>query len=166
MKPLFFSLSLVALLGLAPHDVAPDFTLNNQDAKPITLSSFQGKPVLLFFYPKDNTPGCTKQSCMLRDSFKKFQEQGTVIFGISTQNEKSHQAFIKEHKLPFDLRVDTDGRVAALYGVKNRAGFLERKSVLIGPNGKVFKYYESVDPSSHADKVLADLSALRIGSKP
>ena len=151
------------LTGLAPGDKAPEFALKNQDAKEVTLKQQAGHPVLIYFYPKDGTPGCTKEACALRDNFTNIQKTGAVIFGVSTQDEKSHEGFRKDQKLPFDLLVDPNGDTAKKFGVGMIPGtdLLERKSVLIGPDGKVVKMYPTVDPGTHATEVLADLAALK-----
>ncbi len=150
------------LLGLKVGDPAPDFSLPNQDAKPVKLADSKGHPVLIYFYPKDGTPGCTVEACMLRDSFVKFQKLGAVIYGVSTQGEASHDEFRKAQKLPFDLLVDAKGETAKKYGVDMipKTDLLERKSVLIGKDGKVLKVYTTVTPAEHAQEVLKDLSAL------
>src|SRR4051812_36925124 len=103
---------LALLTALAPGDKAPEFALKNQDAKEVTLAQQAGHPVLIYFYPKDGTPGCTKEACALRDNFTQIQKHGAVIFGVSTQDGKSHQGFRKEQKLPFDLLVDPNGDMA------------------------------------------------------
>jgi peroxiredoxin Q/BCP len=169
MKNSLFTLALllsltgvVPVFALQPGDTAPAFSLKSQSGKTVTLAENKGKPVLLYFYPKDETPGCTKEACMLRDRFTQFQKKGAVIYGISMQDEKSHTEFKAKHKLPFDLLVDPTGAIAAKYGVqKMGSDFLERKSVLVGPDGKVFRYYESVDPATHADQVLSALGELK-----
>jgi peroxiredoxin Q/BCP len=157
--------ALLFLMAISTGEVAPDFSLKNQDGKVITLNAQKGKPVLIYFYPKDETPGCTTEACTLRDEFKKFQKHGAVIFGVSTQGVESHKAFKTHHKLPFDLLVDTDGKMAKSYGVEEMApGLLERKSILIGPNQKILKVYSSVNPSGHAAEVLKDLDAAKQAS--
>jgi peroxiredoxin Q/BCP len=161
MKKTLFLLPLIAifLLALSPGDAAPDFTAKNQDGKPVHLADFHGKFVLLYFYPKDETPGCTKEACSFRDAYAKIKDMNTVVFGVSRQDEKSHQEFKTKHKLPFDLLVDTDGSLAKLYGVKSIPviGLSRRESVLIGPDGKVVRFYGDVDPSSHTQEVLNDI---------
>ena len=159
MNRFLVAFATLFLLGLAPGDPAPDFTLKNQDGKAVKLSDFKGKPVLVYFYPKDDTPGCTKEACALRDSYSQFTKQGAVILGVSAQDEKSHQQFRKKHKLPFDLLVDKDGAVGKKFGVNliEGAGVHERKSVLIGRDGKVLRVYDTVDPAAHAGQVLKDL---------
>ena len=166
MKRILGFLALAALamavMGLAPGDLAPDFSAKNQDGKALKLSEFRGKPVLLYFYPKDDTPGCTKEACSFRDEFAKVKKTGAVILGISRQDEKSHQAFRAKYHLPFDLLVDEDGGLAAAYGVGAYpiVGLLKRQSVLIGPDGKIFRFYRDVNPSTHTAEVLKDLDAL------
>ena len=146
------------LMALAPGDPVPDFTAKNQDGKLIHLSDFHGKPVLIYFYPKDETPGCTQEACTIRDEFAKFRKQGAVVLGVSTQDEASHKEFKTRHKLPFDLLVDQDGKVAKALGVESipGLGLHKRQSVLIGTDGKVIKVYKDVDPSRHASEVLKD----------
>ena len=156
-------LSIPFLLALSQGDPAPDFALKNQDGKIVHLSDFKGKPVLIYFYPKDETPGCTKEACTLRDQYEKFQKLGAVILGVSRQDEKSHQEFKSKHKLPFDLLVDRDGGAAGKFGVGKMPliGLIQRKSVLVGPDQKVFRFYDSVNPENHAGQVLSDLALIK-----
>ncbi len=159
---------LLALVGATPAvaieagQVAPDFSAKNQDGKMIKLSDLKGKPVLMYFYPKDDTPGCTKEACNFRDEYAKFKKLGAVVLGISRQDEKSHQAFQKKYSIPFDLLVDTDGSLAKAYGITviPGVGFHMRQSILIGPDGKVAKFYPSVNPATHTEEVLKDLQGL------
>lgn len=150
-------------LALKPGDTVPDFKAKNQDGIEVQLSHYKGKPVLLYFYPKDDTPGCTKEACQFRDKYSEFKKLGAVIFGISKQDEKSHQKFIKKHKIPFDLLIDSDGTIAESLGVETMPiiGFHKRQSVLIGPDGKMAKFYESVDPDKTADEVIKDLKEMK-----
>lgn len=145
--------------SLKPGDFVPDFSAKNQDGKTLRLSEFRGKPVLLYFYPKDDTPGCTQEACSLRDADAALKERGLVVLGISAQNEKSHQAFKKKHSLPFDLLVDSDHKISKLLGVKRipLLGFHWRQSLLIDPEGKLIRFYRSVRPSHHTEQVLEDL---------
>jgi peroxiredoxin Q/BCP len=159
---------ILALFGATPAvaietgQVAPEFAAKNQDGKEIKLSELKGKPVLLYFYPKDDTPGCTKEACNFRDEFAQLKKMGAVVLGVSSQGEKSHQAFKSKYSIPFDLLVDEDHKVAKAYGITiiPGVGFYMRQSVLIGPNGKVAKFYPSVNASTHAEEVLKDLAAL------
>lgn len=157
-----FALTLVVSafwLGLANGDKAPDFTAKNQDGKEVHLSDYLGKPVLLYFYPKDDTPGCTKEACSFRDEYSKFQKMGAVILGISRQDAKSHQAFRAKYHLPFDLLTDKDGNLAKSYGVGLMpiVGYHKRESALISADGKLIQFYPDVDPSKHTAQVFQDL---------
>ena len=155
----------VALAALTPGQPAPDFTAKNQDGKEIHLADLKGKYVLLYFYPKDDTPGCTKEACQFRDGFAQFGRHNALVFGVSKQDDQSHRAFKKTYKLPFDLLVDTDGKVAELYGVGTIMGMpmYKRESVLIMPNGKVAKIYKDVNPETHSKQVLQDIEGLQGG---
>lgn len=135
----------------------PDFTAKDQDGKDITLSALKGKPVVVYFYPKDETPGCTKEACAFRDAWKDLEKKGVVLIGISTDSAESHKAFAKHHELPFHLVSDESGTIAKSFGVPNRAGFLGRQTFVIGADGNVKKIYRDVDVSKHASEVLADL---------
>ena len=152
-----------AALAIAPGTQAPNFNIPNQDGKMIQLSDYRGKYVLLYFYPKDETPGCTAQACTLRDQYDAIKAENAVVFGISRQGAESHKKFIAHHKLPFDLLVDGDGSVGKSLGVGSMpiVGFSDRDSILIGPEGKVIRFYENVDPVKHAGEVLADLKKAR-----
>lgn len=167
---LFTLLSLVIssqALGatLAPGTAAPDFTAKNQDGKAIHLADFKGKYVLLYFYPKDDTPGCTKEACNFRDGISVLQKHGAVVLGVSKQDEKSHQEFRAKYKLPFDLLVDSDGQVASAYGISSMpvVGYFKRESVLISPTGKVLKFYKGVDPEVHSKQVIQDIEGAQGG---
>lgn len=151
------------LLGIAGGTAAPDFSAKNQDGKMVQLSQFKGKFVLMYFYPKDDTPGCTKEACDFRDNYTKIKELNTVVLGVSRQDADSHKKFIAKHKLPFDLLIDEKGEIAKLYGVGTMpvVGFHHRQSILIGPDAKVIKFYDSVDPSKHVEEVLADIKAAK-----
>lgn len=150
------------LLALKSGEPVPDFSAPNQAGKIVKLSNFKGKPVLLFFYPKDETPGCTKEACSFRDEYSKFKKLGAVVLGISRQDSEAHQKFIEKHKLPFDLLVDKEGAIAKSFGVGTLPiiGLLQRKSVLIGPDGKLVRFYDNVDPKTHSAEVLKDLEKM------
>jgi peroxiredoxin Q/BCP len=173
MKKSFFAPIAICLFGqaamaLAPGDVAPDFSAKNQNGKEIHLSDFKGQYVLIYFYPKDETPGCTKQACDLRDRHAQIKKLNTVVLGVSRQGADSHKKFIEKHKLPFDLLVDGDGSVGKALGVGSMPviGFSDRSSLLIGPDGKVIHFYKDVDASKHADTVLEDLKKAQASAKP
>ena len=165
-KPKFIAaLSLLfapILMGIAPGKELPTgLTAKNQDGKEIRFDDYKGKFLLVYFYPKDETPGCTQQACDLRDRHAKLKELNTVVFGVSRQDGKSHKQFIAKHKLPFDLLVDSDGKLGEAFGVGSYpiVGFSKRQSILVGPDGKVLKFYDSVDAAKHADVVLGDIEA-------
>ncbi len=147
---------------------APDFSLPDQNGKVHTLSDYRGKWVLMYFYPKDDTPGCTKESCVLRDAFPELQKLDCVVFGISADSEKSHKKFEEKYKLPFTLLSDSLKQVVGLYGVWGKKKFMGREfegilrtSFLIDPKGILRKVYENVKPPKHADDVLQDLHDLK-----
>jgi peroxiredoxin Q/BCP len=146
---------------------APDFTLLDQDAQPHTLSDYRGQWVLLYFYPKDDTPGCTKEACSIRDEFPNFKKLKVTVFGMSTDSVASHQKFAKKHSLPFTLLSDDKKEVVHAYGVWAKKKFMGREymgtlrtSFLIDPKGKIAKIYEGVKPETHVEEVLNDLKAL------
>lgn len=146
---------------------APSFSLSDQNGKKHRLSEYAGKYILLYFYPKDDTPGCTKEACTLRDNFPAFKKLGITVFGVSADNEKSHKKFEEKYSLPFTLLSDTGHTVAEAYGAWGLKKFMGREyegihrvSFLINPEGKIAKVYEKVKPEAHADEVLADLKAL------
>lgn len=162
MAFIFLKLLSQVALALTVGTLAPNFTAKNQDGKTVNFTDFSGHPVLLYFYPKDETPGCTKEACEFRDHYAEFKKQGIVVLGISRQDEKSHLEFKNKHHLPFDLLVDKDGVISKAYGVGQMpiVGLLKRQSVLIGKDGHVLKFYESVDPENHAAQALKDLEEL------
>ena len=152
-----------ALLAAASASPAPNFTAHNQDGKEIRLSDHKGMYVLLYFYPKDDTPGCTKEACEFRDRYSEIKKLNTVIYGISRQDGESHKKFIAKHKLPFDLLVDHEGKIGESFGVGSIPvvgaifGLSKRQSVLIGPDGNILKFYETVDPKGHVEEVIKDI---------
>jgi peroxiredoxin Q/BCP len=144
---------------------APDFTLTSDSREPVTLSSLRGKRVVLYFYPKDDTPGCTTQACSFRDAYGEFEERGAVVLGVSPDTESSHASFKAKHGLPFTLLADPDHKVAERYGVwveKNTYGKksmgIKRSTFVIDEDGKVAKLMPGVKPDGHADLVLSALS--------
>ena len=145
--------------GIAEGKAAPDFTAQAHDGTSIQPSALKGKHVVLYFYPRDETPGCTKEACAFRDAWKDLEAAGVVLVGISTDPLESHKKFAEHHKLPFHLISDADGTIAKAYGVPNRLGFLARHTIVIGPDGNVKKIYRSVDVSKHAAEVLADVKS-------
>ena len=137
--------------------LAPDFTLFDQDGTPHTLSLYKGKKVVIYFYPKDDTPGCTKEACSIRDSYDDFTNQDIEVFGISYDNSKTHQQFIQKYKLPFNLLSDSDKSVSQLFGTKG-AFFPVRKTFLIDEYGKIVKIYDQVSVLDHGNDILRDFN--------
>ena len=146
--------------------MAPDFELPDQNGKLHKLSDYRGKTVLLYFYPKDDTPGCTKEACSIRDSQSNFKNLTTVVLGVSVDSVESHKKFAEKYGLPFPLLSDEKKEVVKLYGVwgkKEAAGLKHqelgtlRSSFLIDPEGKIAKIYEKVKPEIHAEEVLEDV---------
>ncbi len=146
---------------LKEGEKAPDFTTKDQDGNAVKLSDFKGKKVVLYFYPKDDTPGCTKEACSFRDADAVYKKKGIKVFGVSTDSEKSHQKFISKYQLPFDLLADTEKEIVEKYGVwaeksmygKKYMGTV-RKTFLVGEDGKIAKIFDKVNVSEHADEVL------------
>ncbi len=143
---------------------APTFTLPSQKGESVSLESFRGKPVVLYFYPKDDTPGCTKQACGIRDAWGEFERRGAVVLGVSPDDPRSHTKFQAKYRLPFTLLSDEEGTVAEAYGVrvlklfrgKARLG-IERSTFVIDADGNVARVMRRVKPDTHADAVLAAL---------
>jgi peroxiredoxin Q/BCP len=131
---------------------------------PFSLDDYRGKRVILYFYPKDDTPGCTKEACAFRDGFAKFQQAGLTVLGCSVDTSDAHRAFIKKYNLPFPLLLDPDKKIATTYGAANGIPILgldRRVTYVIGEDGHIIKVYPNVDPSSHATQILADLDAMK-----
>ena len=144
---------------------APAFKLQDQAGRWHSLADYKGKWVALYFYPKDDTPGCTTQACGFRDNIFAFNKEGAVILGISVDEVASHKEFAEKHSLPFTILADSDKAVTRNYGVlKTYMGVMEmarRDTFIIDPQGRVAKHYESVDPEGHSQLVLADIKALK-----
>lgn len=141
---------------------APDFRLQDQNGKWHTLADHRGKWIALYFYPKDQTPGCTKEACAFRDNIFAFEKLGALILGVSLDDVKSHEEFAKKYSLPFPILADPDGTVAKQYGVYRNLGIMKiasRESFLIDPQGKLVKHYEKVDPEKHSAEILAELKS-------
>jgi peroxiredoxin Q/BCP len=143
---------------------APDFELRSDEGETVTLSALQGKPVVLYFYPKDDTPGCTTEACEFRDAYDRFRDQGVEILGVSPDTEASHQKFKSKYELPFTLLADPDHRTAQAYGVwKEKRNYgktymgIERSTFVIDADGKVAKAMRGIRPAGHAAKVLETL---------
>lgn len=150
---------------VAEGDVAPDFELSGDSGENVKLSSLRGKPVVLYFYPKDDTPGCTTQACGIRDAYGEFERAGAVVLGISPDDEGSHVKFREKYSLPFTLLADTDHAVAEQYGAWGEKTYsgrtymgVKRTTFVVNADGKVSKVMENVKPATHADDVLAALT--------
>ena len=172
------SIALVALvtaavfgfssLGIANDHVsvgaaAPEFELPDQEGQLHSLEDYRDQWVVLYFYPKDETPGCTTEACEFRDNIFAFRDLNAQILGVSLDDVESHKAFAENHGLPFPLLADVDGTAATAYGVKTRMLGMEvakRQTFVIAPDGTIAKHYEKVDPSKHSKQVLADLETL------
>jgi peroxiredoxin Q/BCP len=154
-----------AALVLAEGDPAPDFALASDSGDRVQLSELRGKPVVLYFYPKDDTPGCTKQARGIRDAYGEFERAGAVVLGVSPDDEGSHVKFKNKYELPFTLLADTDHAVAEQYGVWGEKSYLGKKykgisrsTFVIDADGNVKKVLRDVKPARHADEVLAALA--------
>jgi len=152
-------------IKLQPGDKAPEFTSLNQDGEKVSLSDFKGKDVILYFYPRDDTPGCTKEACAFRDEFAEFKKQGAVVLGVSTDSAQSHAKFAAKHKLPFTLLADEDKQIVQAYGVWGQKSFMGRKymgtfrvTFLIGGDGRIKQVWPLVKPAEHAAEVLKALA--------
>lgn len=141
---------------------APEFELKDKNGDLHKLSDFEGQTIVVYFYPKDDTPGCTKEACSFRDSYSDFRDAGVEIIGISPDNEKSHTKFIEKYDLPFLLLSDPDHNVCEAYGVWGIKKYMGREyegvfrtTFIIGPKGEILKVFENVKPSDHSQEVLA-----------
>jgi len=148
-------------MALTVGSKAPDFTVKDQDGKDVKLTDFKGKKLVLYFYPKDMTPGCTAESCNLRDNYKALLKQGYEVLGVSTDNEKSHKKFIEKEKLPFSLLADTDKSLHSKYGTWIEKSMYGRKymgtarvTFIINENGIIEEIIGKVDTKNHTDQIL------------
>lgn len=148
-------------LQLKEGDPAPDFTAPTNAGGTVTLSKLRGRSVILYFYPKDDTPGCTKEACAFRDVYVDFEKKGAVVLGVSTDPVKAHDKFVEKYKLPFTLVADQDQAIVQAYGVWGEKSFMGRRylgthrvTFLIGPDGRIRKIWSDVKPESHAQEVL------------
>ncbi len=172
-KPVFISLFIlgasivttnVSAQPIKVGAIAPDFTLVDQNNQPQTLSKMRGKWVVMYFYPKDETPGCTTEACNFRDNILSLRVKKAEVWGISVDNSKSHADFAENHKLPFTLLADPAGKVAKQYGsLLNMVIFkvAKRHSFIIDPTGKIAKIYRNVNPKTHVEVILKDLDELQ-----
>jgi len=151
-------------LKLKEGDKAPDFSAPTSGGGKLSLTELKGKNVILYFYPKDDTPGCTKEACAFRDHFADFKKKGAVVLGVSVDPVKSHDKFVRKFDLPFTLLADEDKKIVEAYGVWGQKSFMGRKymgihrvTFLIGPDGMIRKIWPKVKPEEHAEEVLAAL---------
>lgn len=143
-------------MALSEGITAPNFTAKDDSGNSVSLADFEGKTIVLYFYPKDDTPGCTKQACSFRDSYEAYGGKDIAVLGISHDDEKSHQAFKEKFDLPFPLIVDTDGAISQAYEVEGN-GYSQRVTFVIDGKGVIKKVYDSINTETHATDVLADL---------
>ena len=144
-----------------PGDPAPSFELPNEEGEIVRLDDFKGSKLILYFYPKDDTPGCTKEACALRDDYSAYQEAGVSILGVSADSPKSHEKFIDKYNLPFSLLADEDNEVCEAYGVWGKKKFrgreymgINRTTFIIDENGDISHVFENVKPASHSQELL------------
>lgn len=155
-------------VGIANEQIAvgapaPEFELSDQDGQLHSLEDYRDQWVVLYFYPKDGTPGCTTEACEFRDNIFAFRDMNAQILGVSLDDAESHKAFAEEHGLPFPLLADTDGKTSTAYGVKTRMFGMtvaKRQTFIVDPNGNIAKHYEKVKPDQHSAQILADLKEL------
>lgn len=151
-------------LKLMEGDPAPDFSATASGGGNVSLADFKGKNVILYFYPRDDTPGCTKEACAFRDHFAEFEKKGAVVLGVSVDPVKAHDKFVKKFKLPFTLLADEDRKIVEAYGVWGQKSFLGKKymgthrvTFLIGADGRIKKIWPKLKPEEHAEEVLVAL---------
>ena len=153
----------------AVGDIAPEFELFDQNEQLHSLEDYRDQWVVLYFYPKDQTPGCTTEACEFRDNIFAFKKLNAQILGVSLDDVESHKQFAEEHGLPFPLLADVQGKAADAYGVKTRMFGMtvaRRQTFIIGPDGSIAKHYDSVKPATHSQEVLEDLEALGATAEP
>jgi thioredoxin-dependent peroxiredoxin len=144
-------------MALAVGTKAPDFNVKDTNGNAVTLSGLAGKKVVMYFYPKDDTPGCTKQACSFRDNYAVYQDKGIVILGVSKDNESDHQAFTAKFNLPFPLLADVTGEIVTKYDVVGNGGYAKRVTYAIDETGNIVHVDESVNTETHANDVLKAL---------
>jgi len=151
-----------SIAGLKVGEKAPNFSLQDQNNVTHTLSDYEGQWVVLYFYPKDDTPGCTTQACDFRDAVKRIIVSKAIVFGLSLDSVTSHKLFAEKYNLPFSLLADETGEVSELYdSLRKLLGYAKRNTFIVDPKGNIAKIYLSVDPKTHSEMVLSDLSNLQ-----
>jgi len=151
-----------SIAALKVGDKAPNFSLQDQNNIIHTLSDYEGQWVVLYFYPKDDTPGCTTQACDFRDAVKRIIASKSVVFGLSLDSVSSHKLFAEKYNLPFSLLADEKGEVSKLYdSLRKLLGYAKRNTFIVDPEGNIAKIYLSVDPKTHSQMVLSDLESLQ-----
>jgi peroxiredoxin Q/BCP len=152
------------VLKLKPGDPAPAFETSTQDGSKVSLADFKGRDVILYFYPRDDTPGCTKEACAFRDEFAAFKQRGAVVLGVSTDSVRSHAKFAQKYNLPFTLLADEDKSIVQAYGVWGEKSFMGRRymgahrvTFLIGADGTIRAIWPEVKPEQHVGEILAAL---------
>jgi peroxiredoxin Q/BCP len=158
------ALGLAQAQELAVGTPAPAFALKDQDRRTHTLADYRGRWVVLYFYPKDDTPGCTTEACNFRDDLPALRALGVQLLGVSLDSSASHAEFAKKYSLPFPLLADEDGQVARAYGALRALGpftCAKRHTFIVDPDGKIARIYRDVDPASHSRQVMEDVSALQ-----
>lgn len=161
-----FSLQVAASDQIVVGQPAPEFELPDQDGQLHSLEDYRDRWVVLYFYPKDETPGCTTEACEFRDNIFAYRELNAQVLGVSLDDVESHKSFAENHDLPFPLLADSEGTTAEAYGVKTKfAGMTvaKRQTFIIDPSGNVAKHYEKVNPDKHSAEILADLKSLTAG---
>ncbi|HEY9807875.1 MAG TPA: peroxiredoxin [Halomicronema sp.] len=144
-------------MTLPVGNIAPDFSVKDTNGKTVSLSEFKGKTVVLYFYPKDDTPGCTKQAQSFRDSYAEYQDKEMVVLGVSRDDEASHKAFTEKYGLPFQLLADTDGFISKAYDVDG-GGYAKRVTYIIDSEGKISQVLDKINTESHAKDILANIA--------
>ena len=159
----FFLITGTSIAEINTGQTAPNFNLQDQNGNWHTLDNYKGQWVVLFFYPKDQTPGCTTEACNFRDNIFEFQKLNTQILGVSLDDIESHQAFSEKYSLPYPILADVNKECATEYGVLGKfmmMAIAKRQSFLINPEGKIVKHYKKVDPDTHTKEVIIDLKQL------
>ena len=159
----FFLITGTSIAEINTGQTAPNFNLQDQNGNWHTLDNYKGQWVILFFYPKDQTPGCTTEACNFRDNIFEFQKLNTQILGVSLDDIESHQAFSEKYSLPYPILADVNKECATEYGVLGKFMMMtiaKRQSFLINPEGQIVKHYKKVDPDTHTKEVIIDLKQL------